>query len=270
MKIRILEKDDNHIQFYVEGIDSAFANSLRRIMVSEVPSMTIDDVMIVENTSPLFDEVLVHRLGLIPLVTDLDSYLLPNACSCNGSGCAQCQVILTINKEATEGGMIVYSGDLESQDPKVIPASDKIPLVKLAKGQRLVLEAYARLGIGRVHAKYQPVSGCSYRYKPIIDIELDKCELCEECIKSCPKNILRQENGTLMLHDALSCNLCKSCVESCENDAIHISWDESTFIFDVESTGALPPSKIVEKAAEILEKKAEEFIELVGVAKVKR
>lgn len=270
MKIRILEKDDQHIQFYVEGIDPAFANSLRRIIISEVPSMTIDEVMIVENTSALFDEVLVHRLGLIPIVTDLESYVLPSECACSGSGCPQCQVILTLNKEATEGGTTVYSGDLESQDPKAIPASDKIPIIRLAKGQRLVLEAYARLGIGREHARYQPVSGCSYRYKPIIDIELDKCEACEECVKACPKNILRQENGTLVLHDALSCDLCKSCVESCEYDAIHISWDESTFIFNVESTGVLPPSKIVEKSTEILEKKAKEFIELVGVAKAER
>jgi DNA-directed RNA polymerase subunit D len=264
MNIRILSKDENSLKFMVENIDVSFANALRRIILAEVPVMAIDEVIIIENTSPLFDEVLAHRLGLIPLKTDLQSYNLPEKCSCQGAGCTQCQLTFTLEREAEEEGVIVYSGELKSQDPSVVPVSDKIPIVRLARGQRIVLEAYASLGRGKDHAKYQPVSTCSYKYKPIVQLEGDKCEACGDCVEICPKGVLDLKNKSIMIKDAFNCSLCKACESECEFDAIHVEADDTSFIFNIESTEALSPEDIVKTAIEIFEKKVKELQSLLA------
>ena len=260
MNIRILERREELIKFILEDADPAFANSLRRIMIAEVPTMAIDEVIVIENSSPLFDEIIAHRLGLIPLKTDLDTYVLPEKCECGGEGCANCQVALTLEVEATDGPMTIYSGHLKSQDPKIVPVSEKIPIVKLAKGQKLVLEAYARLGLGKEHAKWQPVSAAAYKYLPIINLDYEKCDQCGACVEACPREILTLKDGELVIGDIFNCNLCKSCEEACDLEAIKVSYDDKTFIFTIESTGALPPEKILEEAAKILAEKAEQLI----------
>lgn len=162
MEIKVLERDENSIRFSLKGVSPAFANALRRSMIAEVPTLAIDDVMIVENTSVMYDEILSHRLGLIPLKTDLEAYVLPEKCECKSElGCARCRASLTLEVEAGETNVTVYSGDLRSETG-VAPVVDKIPIVKLAPLQKLKLEAYAKLGRGKEHAKWKPVSACAY------------------------------------------------------------------------------------------------------------
>ncbi len=140
-------------------MDRAYANAIRRVAISQVPSMAIDDVVILENSSVMFDELVSHRLGLIPLKTNLDRYNLPEDCDCkNALGCPKCRVLLVLDAEATDRVRTVMSGDLISEDPDSKPVSDNIPIVKLAPGQKIKLEAYARLGRGSEHAKWQPTS----------------------------------------------------------------------------------------------------------------
>jgi DNA-directed RNA polymerase subunit D len=80
----------------------------------------------------------------------------------------ECRVTLTLDAEAKDGTRTVYSGEIVSDNPEIIPVSDRIPIIKLAKNQKLKLEAYARLGRGKTHAKWQPVSMCAYKYFPKI------------------------------------------------------------------------------------------------------
>jgi DNA-directed RNA polymerase II subunit RPB3 len=67
ISVEILESSKDSIKFAVNNIDCSMANSLRRIMICEVPVMAIELVQIVKNSSALNDEYLAHRLGLIPL-----------------------------------------------------------------------------------------------------------------------------------------------------------------------------------------------------------
>ena len=121
--------------------------------------MAIDDVVIQQNSSVLYDEILAHRLGLIPLSTDLKGYVLPQDCSCKTDlGCSKCRVLLVLNAIATDEVKTIYSGDLRSEDDSVKPYVDNIPIVKLAPDHEIKLEAFAKLGKGRDHAKWQPVS----------------------------------------------------------------------------------------------------------------
>lgn len=259
MKIKVLERDENFIRFLVSGIDVSLVNSLRRLMMAEVPSMAIDNVIMIENSSPMKDEVLAHRLGLIPLKTDLDSYVLPEKCTCNSElGCSKCSVTLTLESEAQEGVRTVYSKELISIDPEVVPVSYKIPIVKMAQSQKVRLEAYAKLGLGLDHVKWQPTSRCTHKYAVDIQVDHEKCTLCKKCLDACLKQVLAV-NGQVNVIDLEKCNLCKECEKVCPIDAIRVERIKDAFILNVESTGALPPERIFLESIRILKEKTDEL-----------
>jgi DNA-directed RNA polymerase subunit D len=262
VEIQILEKTNDQMRFIVKGVNVPFANALRRIMLAEVPAMAVDEVVILENSSMLHDEILAHRMGLIPLKTDLDSYNLPEECSCKSEfGCNLCRLTLALETEATEKTITVYSGDLKSENPDITPVSDKILIVKLAPGQKIKLEAYARLGKGKNHAKWQPVSMCTHKYLPKIKIDLERCNACAECVKLCPQKVLIKMDEGIKTQDVIECTLCMDCVEACPQNppAIEISWDKDAFVFKIESTGALPVERILLEALKILDQKIKDF-----------
>ena len=101
------------------------------------------------------DEGLVHRLGLIPLKTDLSRFNEPSKCDCQSeTGCSNCKVMLVLDSGDSEVTRTVLSNELSSEDDSITPTSDKIPIVELAPGQRIKVECYARLGRGTEHAKW--------------------------------------------------------------------------------------------------------------------
>jgi DNA-directed RNA polymerase subunit D len=270
VEIKVLERDENNIRLLIRDADVSFMNALRRTVVSEVPCMAVDDVVILENSSLLQDETIAHRLGLVPLKTDLKSYNLPEECLCKSEfGCNLCRVTLTLDAEAKEGTRTVYSGDLVPENPEIRPVSDKIPLMKLAKEQKLRLEAYVRLGKGKTHAKWQPVSMCAYKYYPKITISAKRCDACGKCVEICPRKVLAKTDNKIAVRDLMACTLCQDCVETCPQDpkAIEALWEENAFILNLESTGALPPEKILTEAVKILE---EQMKELQSQIKVKK
>jgi DNA-directed RNA polymerase subunit D len=270
LQIKISDKNESSARLIIDGVDAAFMNSLRRIIVAEVPAMAIDEVVVIENSSMLHDEILAHRFGLIPLKTDLDSYNLPEECSCKSElGCNLCRVSLTLNVEAKDTVRTVYSGDLVSENPSVSPVSDRIPIVKLAPDQHLKLETYARLGKGAKHAKWQPVSACAYKHFPKVKINEKECDLCGKCVDVCPKRVLSISEGgkKLELRNVIDCTVCHDCVDVCPKSprAVEVSWDKDAFVMDIESTGALPVERIVQESIKILDRKFESFLEQLTV-----
>jgi len=262
VKIEVLEKNDTNLRIIVKGADVTLMNALRRIALAEVPSMAIDEVVMIENSSILQDEIVSHRLGLTPLKTDLQSYNLPEDCQCQSEfGCPQCRVTLTLDAESKEGTRTVYSGELISDNPEIAPVSDKVPLIKLAKGQKLKLEAYARLGKGQNHAKWQPTAVCAYKYFPKIEVLSKDCKDCAKCADICPKKVFTVKDEKVDVRDLLACNLCMDCVDACptEPKGIKVEWEKNAFIMNIESTGVLPPERILQEATKILEKQLKEF-----------
>lgn len=268
MKIEVLEKDETNIRVAVRDADVPLMNALRRIGLAEVPAMAIDEVVMIENSSILQDEMIAHRLGLVPLKTDLDNYTLPEDCECKSEfGCGQCRVTLTLNAESNEGTRTVYSGELVSENPSIVPVTGKIPVIKLAKGQKLKLEAYARLGKGKDHAKWQPVCVCAYKYYPKIDLPAGKCADCTKCVDICPKKVLAMKGEKVAVRDILACNMCMDCVDVCpkKGEGIKVGWEKDAFIMNIESTGALPPERVLQEATKILDKQLKEFEEQLKV-----
>ena len=157
--IDILQKEEERIVIKFSNIPRQYINAIRRLSISEVPTLAMDDVVILENSSVMHDEAIAHRLGLIPLRTDLDRFVMPHDCDCKSTlGCSKCRVLLVLDSEANEKTKVVTSGELLSEDELVKPVSKDIPIVVLAPSQKLKFEAYARLGVGKDHAKWQPTS----------------------------------------------------------------------------------------------------------------
>ena len=138
----VISKDSQKIAIKLKGVPLQYANALRRVCLNGVTVFAIDTVDIIENTSVLPDEGLAHRLGLIPLKTDLSKY--------NESD----KILLVLDSGESEVTRTVLSSELSSEDDTVKPVSEKIPIVQLAPGQKIKVECYARLGRGTEHAKW--------------------------------------------------------------------------------------------------------------------
>ncbi|MBP7120078.1 MAG: DNA-directed RNA polymerase subunit D [Methanolinea sp.] len=268
MDIAFSRLDDYAARFTLSGTAQPFANALRRAMIGEVPTLAIEDVRIYDNTSALFDEMLGHRLGLIPIRTDLECYIPQDMCSCEGAGCDRCSVMYTLS---VEGPGIVYSKDLIPQDPRASPALDGIPIVKLAKDQKVVLEARAVLNKGRVHAKWQPTTTCGYKNYPIVDVS-ERCDACGQCVDECPRGILVIKDGRVAVAEGRveECSLCRLCEKAClntgigEESAITIKSEESRYIFVLEGDGSLPVNAIIREALKYLKSQSDELCEKIG------
>ncbi len=255
MKIEVIgsgKKPTSWIRFVVEGVDVSFANSLRRIIKAEVPTLAIEDINLKDNSSALYDEVLALRLGLIPITTDLDSMVLPSECKC-GSRCPRCSVAFTLK---AEGPKMVYSDDLVAEDAKAIK---EIPIVWLDERQTVELEAIAQMGQGKTHVKWQP-GLAAYQYFPEIKVNEKKCNNCGKHFEACPRKVFTKKGEIKSVEE---CNLCMACVKACEKGAIVVEGKKDAFIFYVESFGQAEPEKMVAKAVEILEKKCDDFVESV-------
>ncbi|MGA9154945.1 MAG: DNA-directed RNA polymerase subunit D [Candidatus Nitrosopolaris sp.] len=186
----VLERTNERVVIKFNNISRQYINAIRRIAISEVPTLAIDDVVILENSSVMHDEAVAHRLGLIPLRTGLDRFVMPQDCDCKSTlGCSKCRVLLVLDSEATEKTKIVTSGELLSEDELVKPVSKDIPIVVLAPSQKLKFEAYARLGVGKDHAKWQPTSAAVVKdgaddNEAILTIETNGALTAEETVNA--------------------------------------------------------------------------------------
>ena len=138
--IQILTENDKKISVKLKGVSLLYANALRRICLNGIPIFAIDTVDMIENTSVMADEGISHTLGMIPLKTE--------------SAESDSRVMLVLDSGNTEVVKTVTTAELESKDQVVKPISKQIPIAHLAPGQRIKLEAYARLGRGTEHAKW--------------------------------------------------------------------------------------------------------------------
>ena len=152
LKIEKIKEKGDKIIFILKG-PVELANAIRRTAMAEIPTMAIDEVDIYENSSSLFDEFIAHRLGMIPLTTNLKTYDI------NSKSENKKTVMMSLN---IQGPGVFYSKEIKTKDPTVKPVYDTIPLIELGEGQVLRLDAKARLGIGKTHAKFQ---SCLAYYK---------------------------------------------------------------------------------------------------------
>ena len=264
MKAKTVELKGNKGVLHFEDVNLYFVNSLRRVMLSDLPKLAINNVIIYDNTSPLFDEIISHRLGLIPIPTDLQLLTFRDECKCKGKGCPTCTVRYTLSKE--EQGT-VYSGDLQPETKQWAIKEDKIPIVELANDQRIILEVEAVLGRAKDHAKWQAVYAPHYKMATTIEIDKKRIEEVKEIIKELPSNTVELKGEKLELKDETKLALLESQLNKTKTDCITIKRDPSKIIFSFETDSSLSAKDALTASIDILAKKYEEFGKLITKSK---
>ena len=140
MEIEVKSQSDDEIVFIVRDAEVPFVNAIRRCAMVNVPKIAIEDVNIIRNDSAMFNEVLAHRLGLTPLVSDLDALEGLSLPEDDDWDVYDNGIMFSLNEV---GPKVVYSKDLISSDSKIKPVYDTIPIVKLKEDEELILYATA-------------------------------------------------------------------------------------------------------------------------------
>jgi DNA-directed RNA polymerase subunit D len=257
MNIQLLDKskDGMKMSFSIRGTTAAFMNTLRRAMLEEVPTMAIEDVEFSKNSSVLYDEMIAHRLGLIPLKTDLKSYELVGSYKEVSELSAKQKVTFTLK---AKGPGIVLASELESSDKSVAPAFMDMPITKLTKGQVLELEATAILGKGKTHSKWSP-GHVYYSNEAKITVNNDE-KLLDQMKEKYPPQIF-DKSGKIDRNLINTPEL----VDACDgvSKLIEIERKEDSFIFVVESFGQLPPKAMVLEAVKQVSDQLDGITELI-------
>ena len=144
-----------------------------------------------------------------------------------------------------------------------------IRLVKMKRGQELDIVGYINKGIGKDHVKYSPA--CVVTFKPVPIIKLNQNKLQEltyderqEFCLSCPRDVFEFDEATGLVSLAPEGEMeyafdgeCVTFAENLKRDpeddpVVSITEVKDTFLFTVESTGALKPQEIVQRGIEVL------------------
>lgn len=228
--MRIVEKNENQIVFIVE-IEDSLANSIRRY-INEIPVPAIDEIEISKNDSPLYDETISHRMGLIPLKADK---------SIKEKTAAKLE--LNSKKEG-----MVYSGEMTGNIKVVY---DKIPITSLNKGQELEITATVKTGKGSKHSKFSP--GFLY-YRNVLEIIMDE-ELKNEIKTACSYNEIKEKGKKIIVMDDKKKEVLDICEEiSLERGKKPEVESKDELIITLESFGQMKTEDIFLKSIEILKK----------------
>ncbi|XP_043508599.1 DNA-directed RNA polymerases I and III subunit RPAC1 [Frieseomelitta varia] len=298
-KIQIVREseDERELEFDLIGYPVGFANAFRRILLSEVPTMAIEKVYIVNNTSVIQDEVLAHRLGLIPLRADPRLFEYPSnkdedEVSDQDSLRYELKISCTWNPQAPKDSKrtndIYRNSNVYSKDIKWVPIGHQeelyprgaeqlgvlekdILICKMRPGQEIHLFMHAVKGIGKDHAKFSPVATASYRLLP--DIQLIKsvrgemADRLKNCFSVGVIEVIETKPGDL---DSREARVKNPRYDSCSRNVfqhedlkgcVQLSRIQNHIIFTIESVGTLPSAVLFIEAVKILKGKCKMFLE---------
>jgi DNA-directed RNA polymerase I and III subunit RPAC1 len=271
LKIKIISCNQETMRLDVVGIDAAIANAIRRVMISDVPTVAIDKVHLWQNTGVIQDEILCHRLGLVPIwVPDIDAVesARDEGDDFDISGAIKFKLHVKCPVDYPKGqNLHVYSRDIRfeaqtktQQDwpepPR--PVHGDILLAKLRHGQEIECELYCLKGTGNIHAKWSPVCTASYRLMPQITIRSEqKNEAAHQLVQICPKNVFDIEENVAVVKRSRDCSACRRCIEELPQGIVELAKVKDHFLFSIESSGCMPAAEIFARALGILISKCE-------------
>ena len=271
--IKIISKNKEELIFDITGIEPPLANAIRRILISEIPTMAIETVILHQNTSVIPDEVLCHRLGLIPILADADEFQYKrenDEFNENNSLHFKLQVKCTKNKNGEIVNGSVYSGQLvfvpkgkQAEkfvgDEVIRPVYDDILIDRLGPGQEIDAELICVKGIGKTHAKWSPVCTAYYRLLSNITFNNDiKGEDAKELEALCPKKVFGIKKGVAVVDDIRNCTTCRECIRNNKfKELINLGKESDHYEFHVESVGIYEAEELVFKAIRVLKEKVD-------------
>jgi DNA-directed RNA polymerase subunit D len=243
--VSFVTREDRSARVLIRGLTPATANGVRRAMIADVPTFSVDTVRFVENSSVMFDEMVGLRLGLVPLTTPLDDYEVGDT------------VTLALSEE---GPGTAYSGDLETADDLVQPADDDIPIVELKEGQRLEFEADAVLDTGKEHAKHQGGVAVGYRHLQRVEVVGDREEF-DDPEPQILRGVIETEDGEVVDTDEFGNDL----TERYPGKEVRVEDVPGAFVFHVESDGSVSVEELMLRAVDSIRDRADELADAVAV-----
>ncbi|UOH82715.1 hypothetical protein LQV05_005424 [Cryptococcus neoformans] len=250
--------NESDATFHLSGVELAYANSLRRVMMADVPTIAIDQVLFMQNTTPLADEMIAHRLGLIPLISrNVSKGLRYTRDSFSGNDGEQFMRVTSDMLEVVpspggppppnpygpppelseEDRIIINNRDPEMGQPigKGNPTVPPILIAKMGKGQEIDVLCKAYKGIAKHHAKWSPLSTVAFEYDPY--------------------NKLRHTTHWFETDERAEWPLSSNAAfETPPNPAEPFDYNAvpSTFYFSAESVGSIPVRSVVEQGLDLL------------------
>ena len=252
MKLEKLGEENGTLALRVSDTTAAYINTLRRYITAKVPTMAIDFVELKTNNSILYDEMVAHRLGLIPLTTDLETYTLPKEEWTEPTGDPRVEVQLTLSVPKVKQTTVVKAKELVSKDKKITPVHTDMPIAKLVEGQDMELIATARLGIGEEHSKWSP-GHVWYNHYPHITITKQPKNP-EEVAKQYPQ-LFEVKSGKLTVKAAHN-------MPDKQIDGIEVTHEDGDYVLFVESFGQLSAEDMIAQALSAYDQQLDEFAEL--------
>ncbi|EZG67819.1 putative DNA-directed RNA polymerase II, partial [Gregarina niphandrodes] len=269
--------------------------------IAEVPTMAIDLVSIEENSGVLQDEMLAHRLGLLPIdSTNIRKYVNKSECKCSDA-CAKCSAKYSLNIQCPQDrNFTVTHFDVLShnQSPPLVPKPEDggagLIIAKLTQNQSIKAELLAFKGIGKIHTKWSPCATATFRYLPHITINQEMqrqvpTSVKKALVENCKKGLFRlvpvarssaddvkdgdfyvfgnetEAEYNLVVGDPSVFVFNKDHEEVLSahgyKDFVKIDHILDTFLFDVEGSGAMPALQILKMGLEVLIQKLDDILE---------
>ena len=284
MKVNVIKMEDYYAQVEFKDVNYSFVNSIRRSLISMVPCLAIHEVDFhmgslgsyvdqendeereYESISAMFNEIISHRIGMLPIPTD-EKTVEAFANSIDDDS-KQPDIMYSLHKQ---GPCTVYSGDLEpvsGDDSLVIPES-KVPIVKLGKGQAILVYAKAIMGNAKKHAKWQCVVAPRFYQAPALTVSSGRGS--KTVLETVGKSKFKKKGKNQIIDDPVEAHEALRKLEKLWNnqdaqDSIEVTTKKDHFIFEFETNGAMKAKLALEQALKALDKQSKELISSIDAA----
>ncbi len=258
--VKLIKLTEESIKFKI-FLETYIANSLRRICIAEVQTIAIHPIEFRKNDTILTDQQVAHRIGQIPIKSNkVENVPYFINCECSDY-CNKCSIKYQLNmKNNTTDNIDITSNNIQCGNANFEPLKNVI-ITRVSPNQHLNFFALGRKGIGKMNAKWSPVSKVVFKPIPRISFKkIDDDELKESFVNNCHKKVFSLINNEIEICDIEECDLCKKCEQKARENKL----DGFKFVYkdfknsihekicEIESVGQLKPEKIFIMAIDVL------------------
>ncbi len=277
MKVNVLKMEDYYAQVEFKDVNYSFVNSIRRSLVSMVPCLALHEIDFhmgslgsyvdeesgdereYESISAMFNEIVAHRIGMLPVPTDEKT--IEAFGDSIDDDTKQPDIMYSLHKQ---GPCTVYSGDLEpvSGDTSLVIPETNVPLVKLAEGQAILVYAKAKIGNAQKHTKWQCAVAPRFYQAPTINVSSGKGS--KAIFDIIDKKNFKKKGKSHVIDNPVEAHEALRKLEQLWNDkeakeAMEVSTKKDHFIFEFETNGAMKAKLALEQALKALDGHCNEF-----------
>jgi DNA-directed RNA polymerase subunit D len=212
-----------------------------------------------ESISAMFNEIIAHRLGMLPIPTDKKTVEAFGESIDDDS--KQPDIMYSLHKQ---GPCTVYSGDLEpvnGDDSLIIPEAN-VPIVKLAEGQAILVYAKAKMGVASKHTKWQCAVAPRFYQAPTITVSSGKGS--KAVLNAVGKDKFTKKGTNHVITNPVDAHQALKDLEKLWNDedaqkAITVTTKTDHFIFEFETNGAMKADLALQEALKAFDTHCNEF-----------